>query len=81
MSEASNPQASTPQPPREFHWAVTYLRGHIQDIRNEIREVHDRSDETRRSRRYTTLQVSPPSTTSWAPVTYLASSEARKRAA
>ena len=29
----------------------------------------------------TALQVKPPSTTSWVPVTYFASSEARKRAA
>ena len=49
MSAASNPQASTPQPPREFHWAVTYLREDIQDIRNEIRGVHGRIDETNRS--------------------------------
>ena len=49
MSETSNPQASTPQPPEEFHWAVTYLREDIQDIRNEIRGVHGRIDETNRS--------------------------------
>lgn len=49
MSETSNPQASTPQPPEEFHWAVTYLREDIQDIRNETRGVHGRIDETNRS--------------------------------
>lgn len=49
MSETSNPQASNPQPPEEFHWAVTYLREDIQNIRNEIRGVHGRIDETNRS--------------------------------
>ena len=45
MSETSNPQASTPQLPEEFHWAVTYLREDIQDTGNETRGVHGRIDE------------------------------------
>jgi hypothetical protein len=49
MSETSNPQPAHSQPPEEFHWAVTYLREDIQDIRNEIRGVHGRIDETNRS--------------------------------
>ena len=49
MSETSNPQPAPSKPPEEFHWAVTYLREDIQDIRNEIRGVHGRIDETNRS--------------------------------
>jgi hypothetical protein len=49
MSETSNPQPGPSRPPEEFHWAVTYLREDIQDIRNEIRGVHGRIDETNRS--------------------------------
>ncbi len=49
MSETSETRPPYSQPPEEFHWAVTYLREDIQDIRNEIRGVHGRIDETNRS--------------------------------
>ena len=49
MAETSNPQASRPQPPEEFHWAVSYLREDIQDMRNEIRGTNSRIDELNRS--------------------------------
>ncbi len=49
MAETSNPQSSRPQPPEEFHWAVSYLREDIQDMRNEIRGTNSRIDEFNRS--------------------------------
>lgn len=30
--------------PRDFHWAIAYLRDDIQDLRAEVRSVHARID-------------------------------------
>lgn len=49
MAETANTAASHSQPPEEFHWAISYLREDIQDVRNEIRGVHARIDESNRS--------------------------------
>ncbi|MCC7262748.1 MAG: hypothetical protein IT369_09535 [Candidatus Latescibacteria bacterium] len=46
MSEASTPQ---PTPPAEqLPWGISYLREDIQDLRNEVRNIHNRIDETAR---------------------------------
>jgi CHASE3 domain sensor protein len=42
-------EASTPQPPPEqLPWGISYLREDIQDLRNEVRNIHSRIDETAR---------------------------------
>lgn len=44
MTENPNPQ-SRPAP-EDLHWGISYLRGDIQDLRNQIGVVHQRIDES-----------------------------------
>ncbi|MBI2504927.1 MAG: hypothetical protein HYW07_17045 [Candidatus Latescibacteria bacterium] len=50
MTETSTSQPSRPPPPAELHWGISYLREDIQDLRqdlrNELRVVHTRIDQT-----------------------------------
>jgi hypothetical protein len=46
MTESSAPQ-STP-PSEQLPWGISYLREDIQDLRSEVRNVHNRNDETAR---------------------------------
>ncbi len=46
MSESTEPTSSQPQP-EDMHWAVSYLREDLQDIRNETRGLHERIDDAR----------------------------------
>ena len=47
MAEGAAPQSHPTS--EELHWGVNYLRGDIQDLRNQVGSVHHRIDETNRS--------------------------------
>ena len=40
--------AASQPPPEDMHWAVSYLREDLQDIRNEMRRINERIDNTGR---------------------------------
>ena len=44
MADATRSTTSQP-PPEDMHWAISYLREDLQDIRNETRDLHKRIDE------------------------------------
>lgn len=52
MSENADPQTRPVPTPAEMPWVITYLRDDIQDLRQDLRiqikAVHDRIDETNR---------------------------------
>lgn len=45
MADATRSTTSAP-PPEDMHWAVSYLREDLQDIRSETRDLHKRIDNT-----------------------------------
>jgi len=45
MSETPQPTPSS-QAPAELHWGIIYLREDIQDLKQDIRALHARIDET-----------------------------------
>ena len=42
MAEKPDMPAERLQPPEDFHWGISYLREDIQDLRQEVRAVHNR---------------------------------------
>ena len=46
MSETSSSRSTRSKPPEEMHWGIAYLREDVQDMRIDIRGVHDRIDDT-----------------------------------
>ena len=49
MTETPDPKSLPPQPPEDFRWGISYLREDIQDLRQDVRAIHGRIDETNRS--------------------------------
>ncbi len=47
MAEGAAPQSRPTS--EELHWGVIYLRGDLQDLRNQVGTVHHRIDEINRS--------------------------------
>jgi hypothetical protein len=44
MTQSPTPPSSLPRPSEEFHLAVAFLREDLQDLRQDIRDVHSRID-------------------------------------
>ncbi len=49
MPETPDPKSLPSKPPEDFHWSIAYLREDIQDMRQDVRALHGRIDETNRS--------------------------------
>ena len=48
MTETPDPKSPPSQPPEDFRWGISYLREDIQDLRQDVRAIHGRIDETNR---------------------------------
>ena len=48
MTDTPDPKSLPTQPPEDFRWGIAYLREDIQDLRQDVRAIHGRIDETNR---------------------------------